>query len=116
MARIEGPHYCQRCRTHRQVTAPWPHWTLVRRIYLSIPLLALPALPIMLADVFVMTPLFTFYLFGVGPVLGTRQLRMKCRDCGAVVDPLVARAEPFQIFKAGREALTLLAASARSGA
>jgi len=87
MARIGGPHYCSRCRTRREVTLPWPHWPLVRRLYVGIALLALPVLPIMLADVFVMTPMVTIYLFAVGPLLGTRRLPVKCRVCGAVVDP-----------------------------
>lgn len=82
-----GPFYCQRCRARRPVTAPWPHWGLVRRTYFAIPALALPILPIMLSDVFVMTPMVVAYLFAVGPVLATRRLAIKCCTCGAVVDP-----------------------------
>ena len=79
--------YCTRCHQQREVTMPWPHWSRVRRLYFGVPLLALPVLPIMLSDVFLMTPMVVAYLFGVGPLLGTRQLLTKCRDCGAVVDP-----------------------------
>lgn len=95
MARFEGPLYCTRCGEHREVTAPWPHWPMVRRVYLGLPLLALPALPIMLSDVFVMTPMVTAYLFGIGPLLGTRSLMIKCCDCGAIVDPAAPAPVPL---------------------
>lgn len=63
-------------------------------MYFGLPLLLLPVLPIMLSDVFVMTPMVVAYLFAIGPVLSTRDLVTKCRKCGAVVDRQALRPVP----------------------
>jgi hypothetical protein len=78
--------YCTRCE--RTVDVEHKHSHATRRwlrLYLYMPLLLLPAFPILAADYIVALPTCMLYMLGIGPVLMIVREPGLCCECGAMV-------------------------------
>ena len=77
--------HCGRCKHDVSIVYRYPRARHAAKAYLAVPLLLLPALPIMMADYVFSLPMLMIYCMGVGPVLGIVTDRPTCSDCGAFI-------------------------------
>jgi hypothetical protein len=74
--------HCPRCDRSVRVIRPWPHWRLVRNLWLGFCVLLLAAFPLLSADYCYMIPSFMIVLSALGPLHGLASRTPICRRCG----------------------------------
>jgi hypothetical protein len=80
--------HCVRC--HDEVEVEYRHPRRLRRAlraYFFMPLLLVPAFPILASDYFVALPMCMLYMLGIGPALVIVRDPPVCARCGALLDP-----------------------------
>lgn len=76
--------FCARCDADVRTVRPWPHWKLVRRVYLGILCVVAMSLPLAMMDVFVMTPMLGMFFLALGPLNGFAAQVPTCARCGGI--------------------------------
>ena len=80
--------HCTRCA--RDVVVEYQHSEAARRwwrLFFLVPVVLLPASPILASDFVVCLPLMMAYMLGFGPVLAIVRERPTCSECGALILP-----------------------------
>jgi len=78
--------FCARC--DHEVDVEHRHSRRLRRLlkgYLLIPLLSLPAFPVLASDYVFCIPAMMLYMLGIGPVLVIVRDPPLCCECGALI-------------------------------
>lgn len=82
----ESQPFCTRCA--RAVAVEYRYSRRLRRLlkgYLFIPILSLPAFPLLASDYVFCIPAMMLYMLGIGPVLVIVRDPPACSECGALI-------------------------------